>query len=228
MNDVPVLVAFGAGLLSFLSPCCLPVIPVYLISIAGVSLTSSSTEGRRFAIFAHSVSFVLGFTLIFTLMGAGAGLLGLAISDHIDIIRQVSGVLMIAMGLFLLLALKVPWLNFEKRLAMGDTGKTSYLRSFLTGGIFSLGWTPCVGPILGGILSLAMTTGTALKGGYLLIIYSLGMGLPFILLGAAFDGLRPVLRKIQRYSVYIYVVSSVLLIGIGVLVIMDKLAVLSV
>jgi cytochrome c-type biogenesis protein len=171
---------------------------------------------------------VLGFTAVFTLLGAGAGLMGLAISEHIVLIRKIAGILMILMGVFLLLALKVPRLNFERRINAGSNQKTGYLRSFITGGVFALGWTPCVGPILGGILALAVGTGTAVKGAYLLIIYSLGLGLPFLIIGIAFDALRRQLTRIQRYSVIIYVVSGLLMIVVGVLVLTDKLALLSI
>ncbi len=227
MEDVPVIVAFGAGLLSFLSPCVLPLIPVYFASMAGSSVTATAGS-HRVAIFSHSVSFVLGFTAVFTLLGAGAGLMGLAISEHIVLIRKIAGILMILMGFFLLLALKVPWLNFERRINAGSNQKTGYLRSFITGGVFALGWTPCVGPILGGILALAVGTGTAVKGAYLLIIYSLGLGLPFLIIGIAFDALRRYLTRIQRYSVIIYIVSGLLMIVVGVLVLTDKLALLSI
>lgn len=227
MEDVPVIVAFGAGLLSFLSPCVLPLIPVYFASLAGSSVTATAGS-HHVAIFFHSVSFVLGFTAVFTLLGAGAGLMGLAISEHIVLIRKIAGILMILMGGFLLLALKVPWLNFERRINAGSNQKTGYLRSFITGGVFALGWTPCVGPILGGILALAVGTGTAVKGAYLLIIYSLGLGLPFLIIGIAFDALRRQLTRIQRYSVIVYVVSGLLMIVVGVLVLTDKLALLSI
>jgi cytochrome c-type biogenesis protein len=227
MEEVPVIVAFGAGLLSFLSPCVLPLIPVYFASMVGSSATATAGS-HRVAIFFHSVSFVLGFTAVFTLLGAGAGLMGLAISEHIVLIRKIAGILMILMGGFLLLALKVPWLNFERRINAGSNQKTGYLRSFITGGVFALGWTPCVGPILGGILALAVGTGTAVKGAYLLIIYSLGLGLPFLIIGIAFDALRRQLTRIQRYSVIVYVVSGLLMIVVGVLVLTDKLALLSI
>jgi len=171
---------------------------------------------------------VLGFTVIFTLLGAGAGLLGLAVAEHIALIRRIAGSLMILMGLVLLLSIKIPWLNFEKRIDAGDGGKTGYWRSFITGAVFALGWTPCVGPILGGILALALGTGTALKGAYLLIIYSFGLGLPFLIIGVAFDARRPYLTWLQRYSGAIHVVSGVLMIIVGILVVLDKLALLSI
>jgi cytochrome c-type biogenesis protein len=225
MQDVSIFVAFGAGLLSFLSPCVLPLIPVFFASMAG-STAEASVRSRRFILFSHSVFFVLGFTAMFTLLGAGAGLLGLAIGQHIVLIRRIAGGLMIVMGVILLLSLKVPWLNFERRVSAGQDGKTGYFRSFLTGGVFALGWTPCVGPILGGILALALGTGTALKGAYLLIAYSIGLGLPFLIIGIAFEALRKYLSWLQRYSVIIHVASGILMIAIGILVVLDKLALL--
>jgi cytochrome c-type biogenesis protein len=227
LQDVPVLVAFGAGLLSIFSPCVLPLIPVYFASLAGSAAIAPGGK-RRLTLFFHSVFFVLGFTAVFTFLGTAAGLLGLAVSQHLVFIRRLAGSLMILMGLFLLLTLKIPRLNFAARFGTIQSGRTGFLRSFLTGAVFALGWTPCVGPILGGILAMALGTGTVLKGAFLLIIYSLGLGLPFIIIGLAFDAFRPYLTWLQRHSVIIHVVSGLLLIAVGILILMDKLALLSV
>jgi len=129
----------------------------------------------------------------------------------------------IAFGVFVLVAQKVPWLNYEKRLAPSQSIAVGYLRSFLIGAIFSLAWTPCVGPILGGILTLAAVSETAWHGGYLLAIYSLGLGLPFLVIGAAFDSLSPVLKRIHRYSSLIYIISGILLIVVGILMLTNRL-----
>jgi len=223
MEEIPFLVAFGAGLLSFLSPCVLPLVPVYLASLAGPEIFDANVTRRRLPIFFHSLSFVIGFSIVFTILGAGAGLAGFAISAHLVLIRQIAGSLLIAFGLFMLAALKVPWLNFEKRLTPSRGATTSYLRSFLTGGIFSLAWTPCVGPILGGILTLALGSETAWQGAYLLAIYSLGLGLPFLIIGIAFDSITPLLKRIHRYSTAIYIFSGVLLIAVGILVLTNRL-----
>jgi len=174
-------------------------------------------------LFLHSLSFVLGFAIVFTILGASAGLVGFAISAHLALIRQIAGGLMIAFGLFILAALKVPWLNYEKRLSSSLGTTTSYLRSFLTGGVFSLAWTPCVGPILGGILTLALGSETAWQGAYLLAIYSLGLGLPFLIMGIAFDFITPLLKRIYRYSNWIYIISGLLLIAVGILILTNRL-----
>jgi len=156
MEYIPLLVAFGAGLLSFLSPCVLPLVPVYLASLCGPEIFDTKVSRRRFPVFLHSLSFVIGFSIVFTILGAGAGLAGFIIGSHLALIRQIAGILLIAFGLFMLAALKIPWLNYEKRLAPSQSIATSYLRSFLTGAIFTLAWTHCAGPILGSILTLAL------------------------------------------------------------------------
>lgn len=219
--------AFVAGLLSFLSPCVLPLVPVYLASLAGPEIFESKANKRRLPLFLHSLSFVIGFTTVFAIMGAGAGLAGLAVDVHLTLIRNIAGILLIAFGVFMLVAIKVPRLNFEKRLTPTQSRTTSYLRSFLTGSIFCLAWTPCVGPILGGILTLAGSSATAWRGASLLAIYSLGLGIPFLIIGAAFDSLTPLLKRIRRYSTAIYIISGALLIAVGILILTNRLTLFS-
>jgi cytochrome c-type biogenesis protein len=219
--------AFVAGLLSFLSPCVLPLVPVYLASLADPEIFAAKADRRRISIFLHSLSFVIGFTIVFTIMGAGAGLAGLAIDTHLILIRNISGILLIAFGVFMLVAIKVPRLNFEKRLTPTQSRTTSYLRSFLTGGIFCLAWTPCVGPILGGILTLAGSSATAWRGASLLAIYSLGLGIPFLIIGATFDSITPLIKRIRRYSTAIYITSSALLIWMGIFIVTGRLTLLT-
>ena len=223
MEHVSLLIAFSAGLLSFLSPCVLPLVPVYLASLCGPEIFESKTSRSRIPIFLHSLSFVVGFSVVFIILGAGAGLVGFAISAHLIIIRKIAGSLLIVFGLFMLAALKVSWLNYERRLAPSQGITTGYLRSFIIGAIFSLAWTPCVGPILGGILTLAWSSETAWQGAYLLAIYSLGLGLPFLILGVAFDSITPLLKTINRYSSIIYIISGILLIVVGILMLTNWL-----
>jgi len=222
-EQVSLLVAFGAGLASFLSPCVLPLVPVYLASLAGPEIFEPKVRRIRMPVFLHSLSFVIGFSVVFMLLGAGAGLAGLALSAHLAVVRQIAGSLLIVFGLFLLAAQWVPWLNYEKRLTPSRGMATGYLRSLLTGGVFSLAWIPCVSPILGGILALALGSETAWRGTYLLGVYSLGLGVPFLVVGAAFDSIIPLLKRIHRYSTAIYVFSGVLLIAVGILILTGKL-----
>jgi len=223
MENISLAVAFSAGLLSFLSPCVLPLVPVYLASLVGPDIFGARVTGIRIPVFLHSLSFVIGFSLIFVTMGAIAGLTGFAINLSLALLNKISGSLLIAFGLFILAALKVPWLNYEKRLnpSLGNT--TGYLRSLLIGATFSLAWTACVGPILGGILVIALNSATAWHGAYLLTFYSLGLGLPFLIIGVAFDSITPFLKRMQRYSQIIHIISGILLIAIGILVLTNKI-----
>ncbi len=222
-EQIPFVVAFSAGLLSFISPCVLPLVPVYLASLCGPEILEPEAKRGRVTIFLHSLSFVIGFSMVFIILGAGAGLAGFAISSNIVLLRLISGSLLIAFGLFMLAAIKFPWLNYEKRLALSSGSTTGYLRSLLTGAIFSLAWTPCVGPILGGILTLALSSEAAWRGAYLLAVYSLGLGLPFLIIGAAFDSMTPLLKRIRGYSTPIYILGGLLLIAAGILILTNKL-----
>jgi len=223
MEHISLLVAFGAGLLSFLSPCVLPLVPVYLASLAGPEIFEPEARRSRIPIFLHSLSLVIGFSIVFVFLGVSAGLLGFAIGPHLELVRNIAGGLLIAFGLFMLAALKIPWLNYEKRLSPSLGNTTGYLRSFLIGAIFPVAWIPCTGPLLGSILTLAGASETAWNGAYLLAIYSLGLGLPFLIIGAAFGSITPLIRRINRYSNWVYVISGVLLISVGVLILTNNL-----
>ena len=223
MPSISIIAAFSAGVLSFLSPCVVPLVPVYLASLYGPEILESGAARRRAPLFLHSLSFVIGFSLVFVTLGAIAGLTGLAISPNSALLNKIAGSLLIAFGLFMLAALKLPWLNYEKRLTPSLGNTPGYLRSLLIGATFSLAWIPCVSPILGGILTLALGSETAWHGAYLLAIYSLGLGLPFLIIGVAFESISPLLRRIHRYSRLIYIISSLLLIIIGVLILTNSL-----
>ncbi len=222
MENVTLLAAFGAGLVSFVTPCVLPMVPVYFASLAGPDVLEGASAGRR-RLFLHSLSFVLGFSLVFTLMGALVGLAGVVINPNSPVVQNISGSLLIIFGLFMLASLKITWLNFEKRLSPSLGSSPGYLRSFLTGGIFTLAWTPCVGPILGSILTLALSSDTAWQGAYLLLTFSLGLGLPFLIVGAAFGAIRPVLKAINRYSAIVYTIGGLALVAVGIVVLTGNL-----
>lgn len=223
MEETSILVAFGAGLASFLSPCVLPLVPVYVASLAGAS--SVSAQASRWPSFLHAVSFVVGFSLIFVVLGASAGLIGAAVPTVL--LRQIAGGMLIAFGLFLLASRWVPWLNYEKRFAHVSRGGSGYLRSVLVGAAFSMGWTPCIGPILGSILTLASSSQTAWQGVYLLGAYSLGLGVPFLAAGLTLGTAVPVNRWLSRRAVVISAISGVLLITLGILMLTNVLVSLS-
>jgi cytochrome c-type biogenesis protein len=220
-ENVGLLVAFGGGVLSFLSPCVLPMVPVYLSSLYGPELFDK--KGIKLPLLLHSLSFVIGFSVVFVLLGALVGITGYAVSLNFSLLSTIAGWLLIAFGVFMLAALKVPWLNYERRLHVSTGTRTGYLRSFLIGAVFSFSWTACVGPILGGILAIASVQATAWHGAALLAVYSLGLGLPFLALGIAFDWLLPLLRRIQRHARVISVVSGLLLIAVGIMILTNSL-----
>jgi cytochrome c-type biogenesis protein len=224
MESLSPLIAFTGGLLSLLSPCVLPMVPVYIASLSGPEILQSGSSKHRLTIFLHSLCFVIGFSIVFIILGTGAGLIGQTINQHFLVVRWIAGSLMILFGLFMLATNWIPWLNFEKRLSPNSGITGGYLRSLMIGILFALAWTPCVGPILGGILTLAMNSESAWRGGLLLAFYSIGLGLPFLIIGLAFDSLRPWLKRISRYSSWFYTISGLLLVAIGILILINKLS----
>jgi len=222
MDGVTIFTALGAGIASFLSPCVLPLVPVYLASLAGPQILEPGGYDRT-KLFGHSLLFVAGFGTVFTVSGALVGLAGIVIGPGSWLVRLISGTALVVLGSIMLLALKIPVLNFEARLTPRLGATTGYLRSFIIGASFALAWTPCLGPVLGGILMLAFNSSTAWEGAGLLAVYSLGLGLPFLALGLAFSTFIPWLKKIKRYSRLIYVISGVILIIIGVLILTGNL-----
>ena len=194
-ENVSFVVAFSAGLLSFFSPCILPLIPVYIFYISGTSLAEARSERRKTVV--RTLGFVLGFTLIFMLMGSTASALGrLFIRNRIWFTR-LSGILLLVFGLQMLGIIHLPFLEMEKRL-QGPKKSGGWPTAILIGMAFAAGWTPCFGPILGSILMLAGQTGTMGQGTLLLLVYSLGMGIPFMLTAFFIDRFKGFLSRNER------------------------------
>jgi cytochrome c-type biogenesis protein len=191
-------------------------VPAYFASLAGPEIFETKTSRIRLPLFLHSLTFVIGFSVVFVALGALVGWAGFTFTSQ-SLLRKIAGSLLIAFGVFMLLAMKIPWFNYEKRLAPARSTTTGYLRSLLIGGVFAIAWTPCVGPILGGILALALDSTTIWQGAYLLAFYSMGLGLPFLILGIAFDFLVPLMKQLQKHTIIIYIVSGLLLITTGIL-----------
>lgn len=227
MTEVSHIVAFTAGVLSFFSPCVLPLVPAYIANLAGATAIDNKTRTSYLPALLHSIAFVIGFSIIFVALGASVGLVGTAITAHTNLLQQIAGGLLIAFGIFLIAAYKFPWLNYEKRLNLNTTRNPSYFRSIMIGAIFALGWTPCVGPILGAILTLAWSSQQVWQGAQLLVVYSLGMGIPFIIIGLAWGYIMPLWRSLNRYLGVISILSGLLLIAIGILVLTGNLSWLS-
>ncbi len=227
LSDITYWTAIGAGLLSFFSPCVLPLVPAYIANLAGASAIDIGEKRNVWPTLLHSIAFVLGFSILFILMGASAGLIGSAITAYAETLRIVSGIVVILFGIFLIAAYKIPWLNYEKRMHLKGAANPGYLRSMLIGSAFAVGWTPCIGPILGSILFIASYTQESTKGALLLAAYSLGMGIPFLLIGLAWSYIMPFWKGLNRHLALISIVSGALLIIVGVLMLTGQLAWLS-
>ena len=223
-QDVSVLIAFSAGLLSFVSPCVLPLVPSYITYITGVSfkdLSEGGSKGKmRWLTISHSLLFIMGFSLIFVLMGASATYLGQVLVQYQSWIMKVGGVLIIILGIHFTGWITIPFLQMERRFELKQK-PLGYLGSFLVGVVFAAGWTPCVGPILSTILLYASTAKSFTTGIVLLAAYSMGLGLPFFAASLALNTFLSAFDKIKRYLRVITVASGVFLIVIGILLLTD-------
>ena len=224
-----VAVAFSAGLFSFLSPCVLPLFPSYISFITGMSvadLTADLSAAVRRRVLLHAVAFVLGFSMVFVALGASFSAAGQFLLDYRDVIRKIGGALIVLFGLYIAGVLKLALLGRTTQWQIREK-PAGYLGSLAVGVTFAIGWTPCVGPILGAILSLAGTAETVGRGVGLLVAYSAGLGVPFLLSALV---LGPFLRFFKRYRPFIPVVeraAGVILIVVGVLVFTNYYVVLN-
>lgn len=228
-ESLGVVVAFGAGLLSFLSPCVLPLFPSYLSFITGMSvdrLASDVTAGSRRRVMLHSLTFIVGFSLVFIALGASFSAAGQFLLDYREWIRMGGGLLIIVFGLYITGLLRIGIFGRTRQLGL-RTKPAGYVGTFAVGVTFAIGWTPCVGPILGSILSLAGTAETVGKGVGLLLAYSTGLAVPFFLSSLALGGF---LKFFKRYRAVMPVVeraAGVLLVVVGLLVVTNYFVVLN-
>jgi cytochrome c-type biogenesis protein len=229
MTEITLAVAALAGLGSFVAPCILPMIPAFLAYISGATLTELSQKGNsksltinRTNIVLNSIFFVLGFSVIFSILGVIINsVLGTVAGEFVEILNQVGGIIIIGFGVFLVLSTKINKLNMEKKF-FPKRNKASYPMSFVFGLAFAVGWTPCVGPILGTILTLAATTPSVAFN--LLLVYSLGLGVPFILIGVFYSRATRVIRSMSKHLKYYNVILGGFIVILGVLVFTNQLA----
>ena len=216
MNDAAIgpVVAFVAGLLSFLSPCVLPLVPSYLGFLSGMTLEEMA--GRRYRAVSHALLFVAGFSAVFIVLGAGATALGASFRYHKLMLARAGGVLIIAFGLYTLGAIRVAWFDLERRVSL-DRKPVGYFGSAVVGMVFAAGWTPCIGPVLGGILTLAGNSGQVSRGVLLLAAYSAGLAVPFLVAAVALDAFRNWFARFRGWMPWVQRASGVLLIAVGVL-----------
>jgi len=225
MLEIGLLSAFVAGLLGFISPCVLPLVPVYLsiMSKKAINKQEDIRLSERLYLFVNSLLFVLGFTLVFIILGSTATFLGRALSDYSSIISRVGGAILIVFGLHYMGLFRIRFLNFEKRFKMPESLKSGYLSSFLFGIIFSFGWVPCVGLILSGILLLASKLDTLLEGILLLGVFSVGLGLPFILASVFIGFFSNLLKRLNRHLNIVSIISGLFIVALGIVFVTDSM-----
>ena len=221
--------AFTAGLLSFLSPCVLPLIPAYFTFITGFSLeelTESRDSEIRKKVFLSTILFVSGFSLVFILMGASASYLGGLIYNYRELIRIIGGVFIIILGVHLTGIIRIRGLDFEKRINM-EKKPLHFFGTFIVGMAFGAGWSPCIGPLLGSIIIIAGSQETVWQGIVLLAIYSAGLAIPFIIMSVFINLLLIFIKKASRVLQYVNTVAGILLIIVGLILVTNKLYVLT-
>ncbi|HTI38315.1 MAG TPA: cytochrome c biogenesis protein CcdA [Vicinamibacterales bacterium] len=229
-QNVTLLAAFAAGFLSFVSPCVLPLIPGYISFVSGVSVEEMRGEGgvvsaSRAQVFVASLAFVIGFSLVFVALGASATAIGKFLFAKLPLLSRIAGVLLIVFGLHTMGAFRLAFLEQEKRVHT-QRKPAGALGALLVGVAFAFGWTPCIGPILGGILAIAGSKNTIGEGVLLLAVYSLGLGIPFLLTSLAIDRFFNAAKRIRRHYHAIEVASGALLIAIGVLILTGQLTII--
>jgi cytochrome c-type biogenesis protein len=255
-GDYTLLVAVAAGLISFLSPCVLPLVPAYLGQLTAVAVAAGQDGlGRpsRWTALRHAIAFVAGFGTVFTLLGVTAAFAGGALADYIPTLRVVGGVILVVMGLSLAGLLRIPflertWRPLDAGASAGVTtmtggmslapaeagfggrvgsrlvgGRAGLGTSFALGSIFAIGWTPCIGVILGGILTMAAVAETKLQGALLLVGYTLGLGIPFLVIAVFYDRAPTLMRPLVRHGRVVSLIGGLLVVAIGLAMIFDLL-----
>jgi len=225
-GSIGIAIALTAGLLSFLSPCVLPLVPSYLSFVTGMNLGELQDRRDRAHVLTHSILFVSGFTLVFVLTGALASFLGQFVRAYETWIARTGGVLIIVLGLHLLGVFRIGALMRERRVHLSDKPE-GFLGTIAVGAAFGAGWTPCIGPVLGGIMTLAATRETLWSGTWLLFVYSVGLAVPFLLAALALDRFLTTFGRFRGWIPWIERASGALLILLGLLLVSGSFTVLS-
>jgi cytochrome c-type biogenesis protein len=209
------MIAFGAGILSFLSPCVLPIVPPYLAYMGGISMQELTEEGRasRKAIL-PALFFFMGLSTVFLLLGFTASTMGHLFLRNAELFGQIAGAVVIVFGLHFLGVFRIPFLMREARIDAGDRGGSAF-GAYVLGLAFAFGWTPCIGPVLGAILTLAATDATVARGTAMLGVYALGLGLPFLLAAVFVQRSMGLMRRLKRHMAVIEKVMGLLLLAVG-------------
>ncbi len=238
-TDISFGLAFFAGVASFISPCVLSLVPAYVgylgsrvVTVGTLGVPEAVTSEGRLGTLLHGLFFVLGFSLIFIVLGLGASAIGALAFDAMRSLvvigefrfglMQIGGLVVIVFGLHTMGVIHIPWLEYDTRRQQPPDRSLGYLSSALMGVFFSAGWAPCVGPVLGAVLTMAMSSDGVARGGWLLAAYSAGLGIPFLLAAAGIGSVSELLRRYRRYLRYVSIVTGAFLIVIGILLLTDQ------
>ncbi len=229
MLEINFIIAFVSGLLTFFSACLIPIVPAYIAYIAGVSLAEFGEikhtdiqlyKKLKYRIVKNSIFFILGFSLIFILLGLTATSIGLFLTEKRIYLQKFGGIFMIVLGLFLVGFIKIPFFYKEYKFKTNKINKPIVINSFLVGTAFAFSWTPCISPILSGILFLASLSGTMWEGALLLSFFAIGLAIPFILIAFTIGHSIKMLSKISKYSTIIKYITGIIIVIIGTLMIL--------
>ena len=225
MLEIGLLSSFIAGLLAFISPCVLPLVPVYIgmMSSRAIYRNESIKISERLYLFINSLFFVMGFSIVFIALGSTATFIGQVLVDYSSIISRVGGAILIIFGLHYMGLFKIKFLNLEKRLNMPGSKRSGFIGSFIFGIIFSFGWIPCVGLILSGILLLASKLDSLIEGILLLGVFSLGLGIPFIFASIFISFFSKFLKKLNRHLNLVSIISGIFITALGIVFITDSM-----
>lgn len=224
-GNIPFGLAFLAGLASFLSPCVLCLVPAYLGYLGSRTVTAEGqVVENRWVTLTHGLAFVLGFSVVFIALGSAASAIGALFYDFQDVLTKIGGVVVILFGLHTLGLLHIPFLDYDTRHQQAPDRRWGYLSSALMGVFFSAGWSPCVGPVLGAVLTLALSASGVNRGAALLSAYSLGLGIPFLFVAAGLGSVSEFLRRYNKYLRYVSQVTGVFLIVIGVMLFTNSMS----
>jgi len=228
--NVTLLAAFAAGFLSFVSPCVLPLIPGYISFVSGISVDEmrgdTAPATSRLQVFLTSLAFVIGFSIVFVALGASATAIGKFMFAKLPLLSKIAGAILIVFGLHTMGVFRLAFLETEKRVH-SQRKPAGPLGAMLVGVAFAFGWTPCIGPILGGILAIAGSKSTVTEGVTLLAVYSLGLGIPFLLTSLAINQFFTAAKRIRKHYHAVEVASGVLLIAIGLLIVTGQLTIIT-
>lgn len=223
-SGISLFLALSAGVLSFASPCVLPLVPAYLGYLGGQVVTAEGGILPRWTIFLHGLFFVLGFSAIFVALGAAASGIGQLLYAYRPVLMKVGGVVIVVFGLHTLGVLKIPFLYYDTRHHYRHRPELGYFSSALMGFFFGAGWSPCVGATLGAVLTLALSEATVGRGALLLFGYSMGLGIPFLLMALGIGRAVGILRRARRAMRVVTIVSGLFLIVLGVMVFTNSLS----